>query len=445
MAISAIVAKQSLAFNSYFPWVHDDIIDQGLAGMGFSNKAIKKIKYAARQQDWDETSVAHWYTPWDLRPNANYRPEHHFDRNPADGGNNPAANKKAFKRGALYVQQENIDVINNLKAGNTRAALDAIGRALHAIADLKSHSNFVNLNAADQAMVETALYSPNPTLPTSFTLTAYDPNPKHSDPGHPIDPTTGKRDTYAHDDHAKDSANKNTDAQAVQPGKAMSNFELAKAAAIKETTDFINRKKTELQSAGLLSLWNKFTTFASATDYSESGYAMVTHHRFTTAGGNYNDSISSISLPSNAVTIDTTVTSLDVPLNFFSGSQSLKTPDGSYIIQVNEFRPDGLMFNMPVTITLTYADDNASNLDESSLRAYYYDPTMESWTKIAGSVVDTANNTITFQTTHFSVYGIGGNMPSTGTDTYVYVIAGFIILFTGMALLVIRKGKQQPV
>src|SRR5438067_1206787 len=75
------------AFSSYPKGApHDQITEAAAKAKGFNGKAIEVLQEAVRQPDWDETSVAYRFIPGigtvpsGLRPNANYRAEHHFDR-----------------------------------------------------------------------------------------------------------------------------------------------------------------------------------------------------------------------------------------------------------------------------------------------------------------------------------------------------------------------------
>ena len=63
-----------------------------------------------------------------------------------------------------------------------------------------------------------------------------------------------------------------------------------------------------------------------------------------------------------------------------------------------------------VEITVTYTDEELEEygLYESELAIFYYNPLKNEW-ELVDAVVDEINNTITFTTSHFSEYAIGGN------------------------------------
>jgi hypothetical protein len=80
---------------------------------------------------------------------------------------------------------------------------------------------------------------------------------------------------------------------------------------------------------------------------------------------------------------------------------------------VREFGPDGTLFSPPIEITITYTDAEIEGLDENSLVLYLYnDSTNVFEIEIPESEIvlrDPDNNTIVFQTDHFSVFGLGGS------------------------------------
>lgn len=67
--------------------------------------------------------------------------------------------------------------------------------------------------------------------------------------------------------------------------------------------------------------------------------------------------------------------------------------------------PEG---SFAVEVTLHYSDEEIANLnlDENSLRAFYYDATEHIW-MVLPSTVDKENNEVQFKTDHFSIYTIG--------------------------------------
>ncbi|MEA3453064.1 MAG: hypothetical protein U9Q96_01875 [Patescibacteria group bacterium] len=71
-----------------------------------------------------------------------------------------------------------------------------------------------------------------------------------------------------------------------------------------------------------------------------------------------------------------------------------------------------------VTITITYTDDQISGFDESSLAIYYWDAITEEWITLS-TIVDTANNTLTATTDHFTYFAVIGETSEEDDDVPV--------------------------
>lgn len=63
-------------------------------------------------------------------------------------------------------------------------------------------------------------------------------------------------------------------------------------------------------------------------------------------------------------------------------------------------------FDIPVTITYQYTDEDIAGLDESSLSLHHYSAGV--WSELDSCVVDAAQNRITCEAPHFSIFGIFG-------------------------------------
>jgi hypothetical protein len=83
------------------------------------------------------------------------------------------------------------------------------------------------------------------------------------------------------------------------------------------------------------------------------------------------------------------------------------TPPVNYsVAKAYEFNPSGITFDRPANITLGYtAKDIPNGVDESQLRVATFNVDTFQWAFLE-SQVDTKAHTITFPTTHFSVYAI---------------------------------------
>jgi len=72
-------------------------------------------------------------------------------------------------------------------------------------------------------------------------------------------------------------------------------------------------------------------------------------------------------------------------------------------------------FLEPITVTMAYTDAQVSGYDESSLWMYRWDGS--AWSALDSCTVDTAANTVTCTTTHFSTFGLFGETETTGGST----------------------------
>jgi len=100
---------------------------------------------------------------------------------------------------------------------------------------------------------------------------------------------------------------------------------------------------------------------------------------------------------------------------------AIQLPDPATSIPViRDFGPDGTYFYPPITVTISYTDAEVANIvDEASMIPYLYNAGLDEFEPLESQflpsvVVDTVNNTLSFQTDHFSTYGIGGerSMPA---------------------------------
>lgn len=73
-------------------------------------------------------------------------------------------------------------------------------------------------------------------------------------------------------------------------------------------------------------------------------------------------------------------------------------------------------FSSPVTLTFKYTDSDITGLDENTLQVYYRDSS-GNWV-LAGGSVDKANNTVTVEVSHFTIFGVFGQ------GTYVSTAEG---------------------
>jgi hypothetical protein len=189
-----------------------------------------------------------------------YDPRHHFDHPPgiAIAAPNTTEDQQAFTNARDYVLGQRDIVIQNLgvgKCSQTGDALDAMGRALHAIQDVYSHSNYVDLaygpaqeglsqneqNTLDAAVLDPSIEPPVDLRLTLFGYAILPENPTGT--CNDSDPTV-----YCHQYWAKDFPGKNP----ISTYKNNSIYIAANQAAQNATARFI----TNIINAVGQSTWN---------------------------------------------------------------------------------------------------------------------------------------------------------------------------------------------
>jgi len=186
LIILAIGAGPAFAFSSMTAWeiavylstgkpggyIHRQITEEALTPLQMKKEVVDKIGDWIWRTDWDESRKS--LPP---RPNEDYRPAHHFDRNePANCAGCETKHAEAFLRGAQYAAEEKALAVAGLKKeqGKTAGdAIEAVGHGLHALQDLFSHSNIVDLSATDLEAVKEALKNTS-APPKALKLTGYD-------------------------------------------------------------------------------------------------------------------------------------------------------------------------------------------------------------------------------------------------------------------------------
>jgi hypothetical protein len=176
------------------------------------------------------------------------RPECHGDRT------REKSNKGAFRDLATYVNNQRVFVKQLLQQctyAGTRDALDVLGKALHGLQDLKSHSNYIDLNENDQKAVRDA-FKAGTDPPDSLKMTGWGMKEKEDD--------------YHHNLHNKDTPDCPEGNWVIDPKtgkpiepKVKDAFLKAKQSAIDQTVDFLNELKADLGDA----LWHKLVGWES--------------------------------------------------------------------------------------------------------------------------------------------------------------------------------------
>ncbi len=117
---------------------------------------------------------------------------------------------------------------------------------------------------------------------------------------------------------------------------------------------------------------------------------------------------------------------------------------------IRTFGPPGTQFAPPISITITYSDAEVANIqDESGMIPYLYNVGTQKFepldAQFLGSVVvDVDANTLTFQTDHFSTYGIGFSVVIAPQRPWaLYALAGALGI-TALWLLIRRRRRASP-
>jgi hypothetical protein len=218
---------------------HWQITIAGATGLGFSWPAVTRVANADILVDGHETTIGAFLTLFPDKAGG-YDPRHHFDH--------PVAERDltAFAKARAYVlDQEKATVIQDLSTGNCDQvgdALDALGRALHAIQDVYSHSNYVDLlygapglTPAEQATLDAAVLDSSIAPPPDLKLTLYDYALLPENPTGAC--TADNPAVYCHEYWAKDFAGKNPISGSLN--KDYSVYVAASQAAQNETARFI--------------------------------------------------------------------------------------------------------------------------------------------------------------------------------------------------------------
>ncbi len=152
----------------------------------------------------------------------------------------------------------------------------------------------------------------------------------------------------------------------------------------------------------------------------------------------------SVSIPEGAVGADTLL---------YIGEQPLPEPPSPYAVPpgiariavAHEFGPDGITFDEPATISLPYRHEQIDGLREESLGIFLYDPGEQEWREVSGATLDTVANELTFQTTHFSIYGIGGAAEAVPTPSSSrWSLALLAVVALGLAARRVRTMRSTP-
>ncbi len=213
---------------------HDDITAIA-THLGWPAGAVKSLQQAVREPDYDEMELdpkAAKVTRFDATEL--YRADHHCDRIP------PAADLDAFNATVVYIQSQRDAAASVTGPSDAKAAMEALGRALHALQDCFSHSNAVDLSPAEQRAHHDAVLGQGPAV-RALRLVSFQPGA--------ADPETPPGDSYPHGDFNKDFAKGSDEAEARLPD-GRSKYEATKQLAENATFAFLQAFEASLTVAG---------------------------------------------------------------------------------------------------------------------------------------------------------------------------------------------------
>lgn len=128
-------------------------------------------------------------------------------------------------------------------------------------------------------------------------------------------------------------------------------------------------------------------------------------------------SLISVSMPANATTAVShyalQILSLPASTTLDSiGRPNSLTEVGDTVFEVKALADSGTLidsFDVEPTVTFSYADDDISSLDVSTLKLYHYHG--GSWEMLDGCSTDTVDESVTCNTSGFSLFGLFGSAP----------------------------------
>lgn len=417
---------------------HNAINDTALAGKGLSKDAQNKIKAENLKVDSSEGSS------FGIANKDNYKPEHHFDRNP---GTN---NEDAFKNGAAYVRkkkQDAIDAINKCTLAGVEEALAHIGQALHAIQDFYAHSNYVDLAVGDQADLRKAFDDPNQSIPNTVKLTGYDPdatttiaafNPPPPDDDYPHGLFSGR-----HKDSKPGFLTPGDGAKKITKGAVTKTaYAWAKEAAEKHSGEFIDEIKQAVGNAKWNAKFNNYiaVAFTPFDPFTDTALAAITPE-----GGSLTNGVdTTLSVLPGLLSTTATFYSMSLPANAIPQALS-QGLGGLQIIKVREFWRSDADTPIPIEISVAHTAAEITGIDEGSIKIYkwnlYDENNQGRWTQVQDYFVDLDNHRVIFQTQGCSIYAIAGAPINTGFNIFSIIMMATAVIGTGFLVLYARTRR----
>lgn len=93
------------------------------------------------------------------------------------------------------------------------------------------------------------------------------------------------------------------------------------------------------------------------------------------------------------------------PPNALNNDTSISISIPDLFIFENHFGTDGLVFNVPVKVVMSYRDADLSGVDENSIKMAWYNTTADHW-DVIDCQINLVDKTVTAYVNHFSAYGL---------------------------------------
>ena len=125
------------------------------------------------------------------------------------------------------------------------------------------------------------------------------------------------------------------------------------------------------------------------------------------------DGTVSVTVPAGAISADGTLTI--TPQSDYGTPPSGQQLVGSkaYDLDLSVGDQAVTTFSQPIALTFSYVDSDIAGLTESTLAVYYWDSAASQWVKLGGTV-DTAGNSLSVYTSHFTLFAVFGQSANAG-------------------------------
>jgi len=397
-AVVALAAGTAHAFNSYPTGApHDQITKAAETAESWPYAKVAVFQEAVRQPDWDETQRKKWLT---YVPNANYRSSHHFDR--AAG----VTHKNAFIAGATYLREQKQLAIDKASAADSTAATAAAGRALHALQDFFSHSNFVDLCDDDKAKTLRALYDGSVEPPAKLQLTGYDKDAE--------DPEKPTGDTFSHGDFSKDTAAKNAEAKAKIGDDTK--YKLSFDAAVQNSSALIQAIKAAVSSKPRRAAnhgGGRIDPIRPASGPYDSLYAAHCEFPCGPAGCVLVCDDTMLEVPPGSLASSDLLTLRTARSRFFFTADQTFAWEGGWTLVWRELlSATSPYFSPPLLATVTFPDSALDETDLGAAGVYFFDPDSLAYLRVPGAVVEPESARARFPVAKPGSYAVGAPRPA---------------------------------